>query len=477
MTRDNRDYRILDKDLGRLSNADHARLVSGQPVLRLGIALIFVAAVAAFSAGALAQQPVIGMTAAALALALYLALSIGANDVTNSLAPAVGAGAIGIGTGLAMVAVMEIAGAGIAGGGVMRTLTQGLIGDAYATASPTPRMMLAALTAAATCISIATWLNAPVSTTHSIVGAIAGAGVAIFGIKALNLPALATVALGWVVSPILSGCLAALLLASMHRHMLDKDDPIPSGRRWLTGLMGVTAGALALFAGIEWHGASWPAVALLAVVFAVLFAAYTHYELGRQIAQGQGSDKESVGLKRLLGMPLIVTAIIMSFGHGANSAAKVAGPLMIALGGIGPEGQTPLSAFTVLLLAGLGIAMGVMLFGGRLVHMVGSKITQLNPARALCVTLAASLTVLLCTALGLPVSTTHITVGGVFGVGVYREWRDRQKARKRAPMPGPEQERRELVRWSYVQRILGAWVITVPVNAAVAALLVLMIGA
>ena len=128
----------------------------------------------------------------------------------------------------------------------------------------------------------------------------------------------------------------------------------------------------------------------------------------------------------------------------------------------------------------LHLAMRAVLVEGQVVvdreiHRLQQR--QSRPARALCVTLAASLTVLLCTALGLPVSTTHITVGGVFGVGVYREWRDRQKARKRAPMPGPEQERRELVRWSYVQRILGAWVITVPVNAAVAALLVLMIGA
>jgi len=129
----------------------------------------------------------------------------------------------------------------------------------------------------------------------------------------------------------------------------------------------------------------------------------------------------------------------------------------------------------VLLLSGLGIAGGIILFGGKLVTMVGSGITRLNPSRALCISLATALTVLGFSMMGLPVSTTHVAIGGVFGVGFYREWRDRRKTKKRAPMPDEELRRRHLVRRSHVRTILGAWLITVPVNAALAAALVLIL--
>ncbi|SMO38520.1 inorganic phosphate transporter [Paracoccus laeviglucosivorans] len=469
-------YRILDKDLGRLSNAEHARVVSGQPVLRLGIALVFMAVMAIFASATVAGQPATGLMAASIAVALYLALSIGANDVANSLSPAVGAGAIGLVAGLCLVAVVEVAGALLASGPVARTLMQGLIGNAYHTGGPTANLMLAALAGAATCISIATWLNAPISTTHSIVGAIAGAGVAVYGLTSVNWPALAFVAMGWVASPIVSALLAAGLLSSMHRNILDKDDPITAGRSWLTLMIGATTAILALFGGLAYGKPNWALVALTGLGAALLAAGYTYHRLGQQIAQGEKGDSDGIALKHLLGLPLIVTAVIMGFGHGANSSAKVAAPLTTILTSIDGDGPLLLSPLVVLGLAGLGIAMGVILFGGRLVQMVGTRITQLNPARGFCVTLAAALTVLAFSMLGLPVSTTHISVGGVFGVGLYRELRDRRKAKKRAPLPEEEVERRQLVRWSYVRRILGAWLVTVPVNAVVAGLLASLIG-
>lgn len=471
-------YRILDKDLGRLSNAEHARVASAQPLLRLGIALIFIVALTTVATTVLSSQPNWGMMAAAVAIAIYLALTIGSNDLANSLSPAVGAGAITLVKGLMLITVVEVLGAVVGGGPVTRTLTQDLIGDGYATGEETAHMMLAALTGAATCIGIATWLNAPVSTTHSVVGAIAGAGIATIGLGAVHWPAMAMVALGWVLSPVVSGLLAAGLLASMHRSMLDKRNPIRAGRVWLTLVMAVTAALLVVIGAIAWGQPHWWVVAALGLGAALAVAAYTYHLLGRKIARGERGDRDGIALKSLLGLPLIIAALIMGFGHGANSSAKIAGPLMVVLNSLGPRdgaGPAHLPLDVVLLFTGIGIAVGMILFGGRLVQMVGARITQLNHARALCITLASAMTVLFFSLLGLPVSTTHITVGGVFGVGVYRELRDRRKTKTRAPLPSEEIERRQFVRWSYVRRILGAWIVTVPTNAAVAAVLALLI--
>lgn len=469
-----RDYRILDKDLGRMSNAEQAALSLARPRVRIGLALVFIAAMAEIAATAIAGQPALGTVAAAVAIAVYLALSIGANDVANALAPAVGAGAIGLTAGLWAVALTDVAGAVIAGSAVTHTLAQGLVGDHLGRGAPTALMMLAALASGATWISVATWLDAPISTTHSVVGAIAGAGMATYGLGSVNWGALALVALGWLISPLISGGLAAALLASLHRHALDKDDPLPSGRVWLTAVVALAIAILTGVAALSYGGLGWAAVIGLVALAGLIGGLYAHAMLGRQIAAGAQGGK---ALKALLGLPLIVAALVMGFAHGANDTSTIAAPLSIVLGQIGGATAPVLSQQAVLALSGLGIGVGILLFGGRLVHMVGSNITRLNPARSLCVTLAAGITVLGFSLLGMPVSTTHIAVGGVFGVGFWRERRDRMRNRSgsRAPLPEEERGRRHLVRRSYMRTILGAWLITVPANAALAALLVLIL--
>lgn len=467
-------FRILDKDLGRVTNAERASLASAQPLLRLGVALILIVAVAALSAATFAGQPMMGVMAASLAIAVYLGLSIGANDVSNSLSPAVGAGAISLPVGLCLVAVMEVLGAVIAGGPVTRTLTQGLLGDGLGQAGPaTARIMMAALIGAASWISLATWLNAPVSTTHSVVGAIAGAAMATLGLAAVDWPVLIMVALGWLISPVVSGLVSAALLASMHRNVLDRPDPLQGGRIWLTALIGANIGIVAAIGAAVWRGPGLAGIMAVAAIAAVLGAVWAHHALGRQIAQDARGSK---ALKKLLGLPLIIAAMIMSFGHGANSVSNVAAPLTIVMRSMQTSETPLLSPGMVLLLSGLGIAMGVVLFGGRLVNMVASDITQLNPARALCISMGTAMTVLFFSMLGMPVSTTHIAVGGVFGVGFYREWRDRKRVRQRLALPDEELARRHLVRRSHVRNILGAWAVTVPINAAIAAGLVWLIG-
>ena len=456
MPREPREFRTLDKDLSRVTNAERAVMQSARPLLRLGIALLFVIAAALTATGFFAGQPAIAIVAVGMAVAAYLALSIGANDVSNSLGPAVGSGAIGMTTGLFLVAGMEVLGAVLAGDAVTATLTEGLVGSTLGQGEATARMMLAALLAAGIWISLATWANAPVSTTHSVVGAIAGAGLATFGAQAVNWPAMGMIATGWMASPIIAGLLAAGLLAALRNRVMDRADRVDAGRVWLPVMVAMAMGVLAV-----------------ALVCGLSGWIYARLRIDRLISDKSG---ERLAVKKLLGLPLAATALVMGFAHGANDTANIAAPLTIMLESIAADARAPRGTL-VLLVASIGIALGIVLFGRRLVHMVGSNITRLNPSRALCVSLATAITVLGFSSFGLPVSTTHIAVGGVFGIGFYREWRDRRLGtdeevlRDEAPLPDEERRRRHLVRRSHVRTILSAWLITVPAAAMLAAAL------
>ena len=443
MARESREFRTLDKDLRRVTNAERAALQSARGVLRLGIALAFVIAAALTATGFFTGQPTFGIVAAGMAVAAYLALSIGANDVANSLGPAVGAGAIGMTTGLILVAGMEVLGAVLAGDEVTATLTEGLVGSTLGQGAATARMMLAALLAAGIWISLATWANAPVSTTHSVVGAIAGAGLATFGMTAVNWPAMAMIATGWMASPIVAGLLAAGMLVALTLGMLGAVATVTAH---------VTGPATALAVGLAGAFAGW---------------VYARLRIDRLIRDKSG---EQLAFKKLLGLPLVVAAMVMGFAHGANDTANIAAPLTTMLDSLAADPGPPRRTL-VLLVSSIGIALGIVLFGRRLVHMVGSNITQLNPNRALCVSLATATTVLVFSSFGLPVSTTHIAVGGVFGIGFYREWADRKPEPEGEALPAEERRRRHLVRRSHVRTILGAWLITVPAAAGLAAAL------
>ncbi|RCW79434.1 inorganic phosphate transporter [Paracoccus lutimaris] len=474
MAREPREFRTLDKDLSRVTNAERAVMQSARPVFRLGVALIFMAAAALTATGFFAGQPAIGIVAAGMAVAAYLALSIGANDVSNSLGPAVGAGAIGMTSGLILVAAMEVLGAVLAGDAVTATLTEGLVGSTLGQGEATARMMLAALLAAGIWISLATWATAPVSTTHSVVGAIAGAGLATFGASAVNWPAMGMIATGWVASPLVAGLLAAGLLAALRNRVMNRPDRVEAGRIWLPVLVALTMGMLGAVAAVSTHLPGLPVILAIGLVCAGAGWVHARLRIDRLIDEESG---ERLAVKKLLGLPLAAAALVMGFAHGANDTANIAAPLTIMLESIAPGAKAPRGTL-VLLVASIGIALGIVLFGRRLVHMVGSRITRLNPARALCVSLATAVTVLGFSSFGLPVSTTHIAVGGVFGIGFYREWRDRKQAAdedllpEEAPFPDEERRRRHLVRRSHVRTILGAWLITVPAAAWLAAMLV-----
>lgn len=460
------ELRFLDKDLDRIANAESAGFYSGRPVRQLGVALVF-AALATVAGATLTGAGGSAMLAAGVMVGAFLALSIGANDTANAMGPAVGAGAISMRAGLALVAVAEIAGALTAGARVSATLTSDILPAAGAGGADAAAVMLAAMIAAAIWITLATWAGAPVSTTHAVVGGIAGAGAAQFGLDAPHWGGIARIAAGWLVSPVIAGAIGAALLALLRARIHRAPDRISAGVRWLPVLVGAVAavlGGYALTLGpVRW----WAALPLSAL------AAVAGWWLARRRLRAErlaGRRPREV-TERLFGPPLIAAAVLIAFAHGANDVGNVVGPLsVIARQGNGGAEVTP----TWLAMGGLGFGLGAMLFGRRLVAMVGSRITRLNPARALCVALATALVLLGATWLGLPVSSTHVALGGVFGVGFYREWDERRMAAAaapaaRAPLPPEEAHRRRLVRRSAVLRTLAAWAVTVPSTALLGA--------
>lgn len=467
-----RSFHTLDKDLDRVTNAEAAQRHAFLPVLRLGLAVMLLVAglVAAMGFG-LGESRYAGLVAG-LVVAGWLGLAIGSNDVANSLGPAYGARAIGLLPGLILIALAEIAGASLAGGAVTHRLASGIIDMAQMGAGGQARfVMLSALVGAAAWITTATAAGLPVSTSHSIVGGIAGAGLAALGASSVEWGALAAIATTWMLTPLVAGALAGLLVILLRRKVLEAADRAAAARLWLPPLVGAMIGLFAAYLALLARPYLGTAPVLpLGIAAALIGGVLMRRSLEAELAASDGEP----GSKRLFRPPLLVAAVMMGFAHGANDVGNVAGPLSVILGGGSVQifAAVPVGA---MLLAGLAIALGTLLFGRRLVVMVGSGITRLNAARAFCVSLATAVTVLIASAFGLPVSTTHVAVGGIFGVGFAREWLDRRAARSRSPLPAEETRRRLLIRRSHVATITVAWIVTVPVTAMLGGLSCLVI--
>lgn len=447
--------------------AETARFHLFRPVLRIGAGILAGVALVILALGLSGQQPGLIVAGTGLLVAGWLGLSIGANDVANALGPAVGAGAVALGPGLAVVALAEVAGAVMAGQAVADRLALGIVDQGVLAAGSGPMVMLAALMAAAGWITLATGASLPVSTSHSIVGAIAGAGLAAGGAQAVSWGAIAVMALAWVVTPLASAALAGALLWMLRLKVLGVDDRAAAARRWLPPMIGATIGLFVAFVATRLPGLpAGPAPVLLpGLVAGLATALMMRRRLGRLRA---GSADASPGMKQLLGQPLLLAAVMMAFAHGAGDAGNVAGPLMVILAP-GAQAGAPVPLLP-LVLGGSAIALGAVLFGRRLIGMVGKGITRLNPARALCITLSTAFITLVAAVLGLPVSSTHVAVGGVFGVGFVREILNRRSGVIAAPLPAEEGRRRHLIRRSHVVTITAAWIVTVPITALLGAL-------
>nr|WP_295886101.1 inorganic phosphate transporter [uncultured Devosia sp.] len=463
-------------------------------ILPLGIALIFMLGTAFFAGLAVPSGPLPFLFILGCVAAAYMALNIGANDVANNVGPAVGAKALTMAAALAIAAIFDAAGAILAGGNVVHTVANELLLPGTDLASTgLVLVMIAALFAAALWINASTFVGAPVSTTHAIIGGIVGAAVAATGMGAVAWPVIGTIAVSWTVSPVLGALFAAGLHAVIRRAITRREDKVAAARIWVPILVAIMSGVFAAYLATNALSQWWQPGLGGALAVALLAAAtgwFVAMPWVRMQSLGMSNRKKQVAT--LFRPPLIVAAALLSFAHGANDVANALGPLVViiretqqlAVAGL------PVPAWS-LVLGAAGIALGIALFGPRVIHTVGEQITKLNEIRAFCVASSAALTVLVASAFGLPVSSTHIAVGAVFGVGFVREFLAiRNMTGAAVPMRAslvdaatlndrPEDalarerrnERRYLVRRLKLAQIGAAWLVTLPASALLAALL------
>ncbi|WP_120634929.1 inorganic phosphate transporter [Ruegeria sp. EL01] len=477
---DPRHLETLDRDLARFSNLETATSYVGRPLVGPGISLIFVVLAGLAAALFFGQTNNAMIVIVAACFGAYMALNIGANDVANNMGPAVGANALSMGGAIAIAIVFESAGALIAGGDVVSTIAKGIIApESMGTAEIFIWAMMSALLSAALWVNLATWVGAPVSTTHSVVGGVMGAGIAAAGFAAVNWPTMGKIAASWVISPVLGGAVAALFLWLIKSRIIYREDKIAAARTWVPVLVGIMAGAFASYLALKGLKKiikiDLPTALLIGTAIGGLVWV-TMIPIIRK--QSQGLENRNKSLKVLFGIPLVVSAALLSFAHGANDVANAVGPLaaIVQASQSGNFTEAVSIPFWVMVIGAFGISFGLFLFGPKLIRMVGSQITKLNPMRAYCVALSAAITVIVASWLGLPVSSTHIAVGGVFGVGFFREWDAERRIRNaRITMPDrpnyapEERRRRKLVRRSHFMTIIAAWVITVPAAATLSA--------
>ena len=421
---------------------------SRNDLARIGFALFFLIGILAYSFATHGGVPNHFFLAIAAVFGGYMAMNIGANDVANNVGPAVGAKALTMGGAIVIAMIFEAGGAFIAGGDVVSTIKKGII-DINAFGDDTESFiwaMMAALLAAALWLNVATIAKAPVSTTHSIVGGVMGAGIAAAGFSIVDWGTMGKIASSWVISPVIGGIIAALFLFAIKKTIVFRDDKISASYRWVPIYVAVMAWAFVTYLVLKGLKKIWPHIietvnslplialevtkkpsfataALIGMVVAVAV-----YVLLRKTVKAKlptlENDRASVNI--LFTVPLIFAAALLSFAHGANDVANAIGPLAaindaILTGGISSKAGIP---FWVMGIGAFGIAIGLALYGPRLIKTVGSEITELDQMRAFSVAMAAAITVIIASQLGLPVSSTHIAIGGVFGVGLLREWLD-----------------------------------------------------
>ena len=486
----------LDKDLAKVVRIETATYALARSLATPGILIVLLIGVIAVASLSIHQGPLSYFVIVASVVGAYMALNIGANDVANNMGPAVGSRALTLGHALAIAAIFEAAGAILAGGDVVKTVSRDLLHpDETLSTLRFILVMIAAMLAAAMWIHLATIFGAPVSTTHAIVGGVIGSGAAAFGLGVVSWPMIGTIAASWVISPVLGGLIAALLFGFVEWAILYREDRIAAARRWVPGLVALMAGVFAMYLVTKGLSRVWHPPLELVLLFGVVF-----FGLGWVVAspwvqrRSQGIENRRKHIARLFTLPLIFAAALLSFAHGANDVANAVGPLaaIVAAAESGsPAGPDVVLPFWILAIGAVGISIGLALFGPRVIRTVGEQITRMDEIRAYCVALSAAITVLVASALGLPVSSTHIAVGAVFGVGFLREYLSNTGVPNPAVQPRslflepsklnktPEaalknyqkRERRRLVRRQHAVGIAAAWVVTVPVASLLAGLL------
>ena len=362
---------------------------------------------------------------------LFMAWGIGANDVANAMGTSVGSGALTFRQAVVIAAVFELAGAILAGGEVTSTIRRGIID--VSSIADTPELlvygMLASLLAAGIWLLVASRMGWPVSTTHSIVGAIVGFGAVGIGMEAVEWDKVGTIAMSWVTSPLLAGALGFALFRSIQNLIIDTDDPLARAKQYIPYyifLVGFIIAMVTLLKGLTHVGInlSFEQNALYAVLVGLIMAFIGIIMIKRlKFAEKDDRKFHYANMEKVFGVLMIFTAIAMAFAHGSNDVANAIGPVAAVVGIVGSTGEIVAKSATpvwILLLGGFGIVFGLATYGHKVIATVGSGITELTPSRGFAATLAAATTVVLASGTGIPISTTHTLVCAVLGVGLAR---------------------------------------------------------
>ncbi len=367
----------------------------------------------------------------AMVFGLYMTWGVGANDLANAMGTSVGAGAVSVKQAIGIAIVFEFAGAVLAGGHVTKTIRKGIIDPTAIIDHPEILVygMLAALLAAAVWLMIASTKGWPVSTTHSIVGALIGFALVGIGPDAVNWGKITKIIASWVISPLIGGTISFLLVMSTRKLIFDTENPLKNAKKFAPMyifLVGFVISLVTLFKGLK-HlhiDLSGSASFMLAIGIGGL-TALLGWILVRKVAEDPEADRDFhfASVEKVFTPMMLFTACSMAFAHGSNDVANGIGPLAAVVSIVSSGGEVMQKSempIWILFLGGTGIVIGLITLGYRVMLTVGTKITELTPSRGFCAELAAASTVVLASRTGLPVSTTHILVGSVLGVGLAR---------------------------------------------------------
>jgi len=387
---------------------------------------------------------------------LFMAWGIGANDVANAMATSVGSKALTIKQAVVIAAIFEFSGALLAGGQVTETIRKGIIDADLLSANPELLLygMLASLLAAGIWLLIASKNGWPVSTTHSIVGAIVGFAMVGIGVDTVHWDKVGFIVASWVVSPVLAGVISFLLFRSVQRLILNTEDPFDNAKKYVPYyifMVGFIIALVTMVKGLKHVGLDISTVQqyLFAVVIGLVVMLLGKFFINR-VDHKPKMDKKFhfTNVERVFSILMVVTACAMAFAHGSNDVANAIGPVAAVVSIVNSGGEVASKSMLplwVLGLGGIGIVIGLMMYGKHVIATVGNQITELTPSRGFAATLAAATTVVLASGTGLPISTTHTLVGAILGVGLARGM--------------------AALNMTVIRNIFMSWVVTLPAGA------------
>lgn len=396
----------------------------------------------------------------AVAFGFLMAFGVGANDVANAMGTSVGAKALTLKQAIFVAAIFEFAGAYLAGGQVTQTIRKGIIDSAYFEGTPELLIfgMMAALLAAGVWLVLASKFGWPVSTTHSIIGAIVGFAAVGVSVDAVSWGKVGSIVGSWVITPFIAGAIAFLIVMSVQKLILNRSNPFAMAKRYVPFYMFLTGFVMALVTimkGLK-HifqdhdiNLSMTETYLIAMAFGALIAIIGAFIISRiKVEEEADKDYHFYSVEKVFTVLMIVTACGMAFAHGSNDVANAIGPLAAIVSVIQNGGDIGAKAVVdprILLVGAIGIVIGLIVLGSRVMATIGQKITHLTPSRGFAAELAAASTVIIASGAGLPISTTQTLVGAVLGVGMARGI--------------------AALNLGVVRNILVSWVVTLPAGA------------